>query len=209
MVKYVSLMSGGIDSPVATHLMLSRGAELAIVHFDNRPFTDDVEIEKVGRLVDRLRQLHGDVPAYLVPHGETSQVAIAQGAPRRLGCVLCRRMMFRVASRIAREMGASGIVTGESLGQVASQTLANIRAEQPALEGIPAVRPLIGIDKEEIVRIAKEIGTFDISTDSGMCCTIVPNKPSVAARIHDLVESEDGMDLEGLVSSAMERMVSW
>ena len=199
----------GIDSPVAAHLMLSRGAQLVLVHFDNRPFTDDAEVDKVRGLVSRLRDLHGDMPAYLVPHGETAQLAAARAAPRRLGCVLCRRMMFRVAAAIARMEGAEGIVTGESLGQVASQTLANIRAETDALGGLPAVRPLIGFDKEEIVRIARSIGTYGISTASGLCCTIVPDKPSVAARRVDVEAAETGLDVDQLVAASLEGAERW
>jgi thiamine biosynthesis protein ThiI len=209
MVRYVALISGGIDSPVAAHLMLSRGAELVLVHFDNRPFTDDLEVEKVRGLVARLRELHGDVRAFLVPHGETAQLAVARGTPRRLGCVLCRRMMFRVAASIAEAEGAQGVVTGESLGQVASQTLANIRTEQGALGPLPAVRPLIGLDKADIVRIAREIGTFELSTSSGLCCTIVPGKPSVAARQAEVDAAEAGLDLDGLVEAALEGVEKW
>ncbi len=207
--RYVALISGGIDSPVAAHLMMARGAQLVLVHFDNRPFTDDAEVDKVRRLVDRLRELHGEVPAYLVPHGETAQLAVARGATRRLGCVLCRRMMFRVASDIARREGAQGLVTGESLGQVASQTLANIRAESGALGGIPAVRPLIGMDKQDIVRIAKDIGTYDISTSSGLCCTIVPEGPAVSARPSEVEAEEEALDVDALVEAALEGARPW
>lgn len=209
MVRYVALISGGIDSPVAAHLMLKRGVELVLVHFDNRPFTDDEEVEKVQELIAKLREIHGDMPAYLVPHGETAQLAAARAAPRRLGCVLCRRMMFRVAAAIARNEGATGIVTGESLGQVASQTLANIRAETGALDGLPGIRPLIGIDKQEIVSIAREIGTFDISTSSGLCCTIVPSKPSVAARDAEVDEAESTLNMQELVDAAIGGMERW
>jgi len=208
-VRYVALVSGGIDSPVAAHLMLSRGAELLMLHFDNRPFTDDAEIAKVRALVSRLRELHGDMPAYMVPHGETAQLAVARGAPRRLGCVLCRRMMFRVAAAFARREGAEGLVTGESLGQVASQTLANIRAESSATSGLPIVRPLIGLDKEEIIAIAKGIGTFEISTSSGLCCTIVPSKPSVSARRAEVEEAEESIDTDALVEAALGGMEPW
>jgi thiamine biosynthesis protein ThiI len=208
-VRYVGLISGGIDSPVAAHLMLSRGVEMVLVHFDNRPFTDDAEVEKVQVLIARLRELHGEIPAYLVPHGETAQLAVARGAPRRLGCVLCRRMMFRVASAIALREGATGIVTGESLGQVASQTLQNIAVEQQALGGVTAVRPLIGFDKSEIVTIAREIGTYGLSTSSGLCCTIVPSKPSVAARTVEVEAAEEELDLDTLVTTAMAGAVEW
>jgi thiamine biosynthesis protein ThiI len=208
-VRYVGLISGGIDSPVAAHLMLSRGVEMVLVHFDNRPFTDDEEVEKVRSLVARLRELHGPIPAYLVPHGETAQLAAARGAPRRLGCVMCRRMMLRVSSAIARQVGAVGLVTGESLGQVASQTLQNIAVEHQALGGLPAVRPLIGFDKTEIMDIARSIGTYELSISSGLCCTIVPSKPSVAARSVEVLAAEEELEVDNRVEAAIQGMVEW
>jgi thiamine biosynthesis protein ThiI len=189
--------------------MLSRGVDMVLVHFDNRPFTDDKEVEKVRTLVARLRELHGDIPAFLVPHGETAQLATARGAPRRLGCVVCRRMMFRVAVVIARREGATGLVTGESLGQVASQTLRNIAVEQQALGGLPAIRPLIGFDKTEIMDIARRIGTYDLSISSGLCCTIVPDKPSVAARTNEVEAAEEGLEMKDLVEAAIQGMIEW
>jgi thiamine biosynthesis protein ThiI len=202
-------MSAGIDSPVAIHLMLERGARVTVLHFDNRPFTDDAEVGKARALVARLRELHGELPAYLVPHGETTQLAMAREAPRRIGCVLCRRMMFRVAAAFARSIGADGVLTGESLGQVASQTLANIAAENDALGGVPAVRPLIGMDKDEIVRIARDIGTYGPSTAPGSCCTIVPSRPAVAARRSDVEGAEALVDIKALAEAALGGMVEW
>ena len=202
--RYVALMSGGIDSPVAAHLMLARGAQLVLVHFDNRPYTDDAEVDKAHRLVARLRELHGEVPAYMVPHGETAQRAFERDAMRRLGCVLCKRMMLRVASAIAHREGAQGLVTGESLGQVASQTLANIRAESAALGGLPAVRPLIGLDKLDIIRVAKDIGTYDLSTGPGAGCKLVPDGPSVSARLAEVEAEEAHVDIDALVEAALQ-----
>ncbi len=118
-------------------------------------------------------------------------------------------MMFRTAAVIARRVGATGLVTGESLGQVASQTLQNIAVEQQALDGIPAVRPLIGLDKSEIMAIARLIGTYDISTSSGLCCTIVPSKPSVAARSLEVEAAEEELEVDQLVQNAIGGMVEW
>jgi thiamine biosynthesis protein ThiI len=203
---YVANLSAGIDSPVAAHLMLSRGARITVLHFDNRPYADDEEVAKARRIIQRLREIHGDFPAYLVPHGRTLHDALVDRPGRRLHCVLCKRMMLRVASRFARSIGADGVVTGESLGQVASQTLQNIAVEQMALEGVPAVRPLIGFDKLEAVRIAEGIGTYDLSIAQGVGCTVTPSKPSVAARSVEVEASEAGIDLEELTRTALEGM---
>jgi thiamine biosynthesis protein ThiI len=205
----VANVSGGIDSPVAVHLMLSRGAHITVLHFDNRPYADDDEVEKARSMVDLLRGLHGDVPARLVPHGSTFHAALLEAGATRLHCVLCKRMMLRVASRYARSIGATGVVTGDSLGQVASQTLQNIVVEQQTLEGVTAVRPLIGFDKEEVVAIARRIGTYDLSIGPGTACTNAPEHPSVAARLAEVTAAEVAIDVEALVEATLDGIVEW
>jgi thiamine biosynthesis protein ThiI len=202
-MKVVSLLSGGIDSPVSTHLLLRKGVEVVAVHYDNQPFTDDKQLNKTKELIRRLEEHSGKMAKkYIVPHGP-SQTEIARNTHRRYQCVMCRRMMFRIAERIAQIEGADAIATGESLGQVASQTLPNIRTEEQAVN-IPILRPLIGLDKVEIERIAKEIGTYEASIGPGLCCTIVPDKPSTKARLKVVTEEESKIDLEELVEKAIE-----
>ncbi len=183
--------------------MLRQGAEVVVVHYDNQPFTDEKQLNKTKELIERLEGYSGrKMKRYIVPHGP-SQAAIARNAHRRYQCVMCRRMMFRIAERIAAIEGAQALVTGESLGQVASQTLTNIRTEEQAVK-LPILRPLIGLDKVEIERIAREIGTFDISISPGLCCTIVPEKPATQARLNSVLEEESKLDLDSLVEKAIE-----
>ena len=191
------LLSGGIDSPVAGYLMGREGLELVYAHFDNRPFTSDQEVDKAVSLMKKVDEALGTTSKkVLVPHGKT-QAEFAKSCRRNMECVLCRRMMLRVAESLAVKYGAQFIVTGESLGQVASQTLANINVEERAT-ALPILRPLIGFDKVEIERIAKRIGTYDISIQPGLCCTIAPKKPSTYARIGQAVDEEAKVDLERL-----------
>jgi thiamine biosynthesis protein ThiI len=202
-MKLLSLISGGIDSPVATYMMLDQGAELEMVHFDNRPFTDDGQFNKTKTLVEHLEKLgNKKIITYIAPHKE-SHIAFGKSCKRNLHCVLCRRMMFRVAERLARERGAEALLTGESLGQVASQTLRNIKTESQAVE-IPILRPLIGLDKIEIERIAKRIETYKISILPGMCCSIVPKRPSTYSKLEVVLEEESKVDIEGLVENSLE-----
>lgn len=191
------LLSGGIDSPVAAYLMGRQGMEIVLVHFDNRPFTSDQEIEKAKSLMLKLDDALGrKSPKLLVPHGK-AQTEFARSCRRNMECVLCRRMMLRVAERLAAKHGADCIVTGESLGQVASQTLANIYVEERATS-LPIIRPLIGFDKVEIEKIAKHIGTYEISILPGLCCTIAPKKPSTYSRLETALDEETKVDLERL-----------
>jgi len=196
-LRGIVLISGGIDSPVAAYLMGRQGAELVYAHFDNRPYTSDQEIGKAITLMKKVDDALGRKSTrLLVPHG-SAQTEFARSCKRNMECVLCRRMMFRVAERLAEKHGACCIITGESLGQVASQTLANINVEERATK-FPILRPLIGFDKIEIERIAKRIGTYDISIQPGLCCTIAPKKPSTYSKLETAVQEECKVDLEGL-----------
>jgi len=201
-LRAIVLLSGGIDSPVAAYLMGRQGMELVYVHFDNRPFTSDEEVQKAKDLMDRVDAALGTASKrILVPHGRT-QTEFARSCRRNMECVLCRRMMFRVAEKLAEARGAQAIVTGESLGQVASQTLANILVEERATK-LPILRPLIGFDKVEIERIAKRIGTYETSIRPGLCCTIAPKKPSTYSRLVTAVEEEAKVDLERLAEEEL------
>ena len=204
-MKMVSLISGGIDSPVATHMILERGAGIVAIHFDNRPFTDDGQFEKTRALVNHLEKTNNvKIKTWVVPHKE-SHVAFAKHCRRNLHCVLCRRMMLRISQRVAEMEGADTLLTGESLGQVASQTLRNIRTESQAVS-IPLLRPLIGLDKLEIEEVAKRIGTYEISILPGMCCSIVPKKPSTYSRVDTVLEEEEKVDIHKIVEDALEGM---
>lgn len=205
-MRGILLLSGGIDSPVAGYLMGKQGLELVLVHFDNRPFTSDNEVEKAISLMKQLDNALGkESLRLLVPHGK-AQAEFAKCCRRNMECVLCRRMMLRVAEKLAKKHDAGFIVTGESLGQVASQTLANINVEERSTS-LPVLRPLIGFDKVEIERIAKSIGTYDISIKPGLCCTIAPKKPSTYSKIADAMDEETKVDIEKLAEDEFQGTV--
>jgi thiamine biosynthesis protein ThiI len=183
-----------------------KGVDLVLVHFDNRPFTSDQEIDKAVALMKKVDTALGRTSLrLLVPHG-AAQTELARSCKRNMECVLCRRMMFRVAERLAAKHNADCIVTGESLGQVASQTLANINVEERATK-LPILRPLIGFDKIEIERIAKDIGTYDISIMPGLCCTIAPKKPSTYSRLEVAVSEESKIDIERMADQEFQGTV--
>ncbi len=186
--------------------MGKQGLDLVLVHFDNRPFTSDNEVEKAISLMKQLDNALGkESLRLLVPHGK-AQAEFAKCCRRNMECVLCRRMMLRVAEKLAKKHDAGFIVTGESLGQVASQTLANINVEERSTS-LPVLRPLIGFDKVEIERIAKSIGTYDISIRPGLCCTIAPKKPSTYSKIADAMDEETKVDIEKLADEEFQGTV--
>ena len=205
-MKLSCLISGGIDSPVAAYLMNRAGAEITILHMDNRPFADDMAIEKVKMIADRLRAVTGsDVPLYSSPHG-VSQERISKTCDTNYQCVLCKRVMLRTAQELAEQLGCSGIVMGDSLGQVASQTLKNIRYVSHGLD-IPVLRPLIGFDKIEIEAIAKEIGTFDLSIIKSKGCMIVPSRPITEADPKKRQKFDEAANVDELVANAVKNTV--
>lgn len=204
--KVVSLMSGGIDSPVATWKLMKRGAVIVGVHFSGAPVTDDASEYIVDDIAHALAPAGGIGRIYTVPFGKY-QKAIASECPPPLRIVLYRRLMFRVAQGIARIERAKALVTGESLGQVASQTLENIAAVNAAVD-IPVLRPLIGSDKLEIIDVAKRIGTFEISSrPADDCCTLfMPRSPETHARIVDCERAEQDVPIDAWVEEILSNL---
>lgn len=204
--KVVSLMSGGIDSPVATWKLMKRGAVIVGVHFSGAPVTDDASEYIVDDIAHALAPAGGIGRIYTVPFGKY-QKAIASECPPPLRIVLYRRLMFRVAQGIARIERAKALVTGESLGQVASQTLENSAAVNAAVD-IPVLRPLIGSDKLEIIEVAKRIGTFEISSrPADDCCTLfMPRSPETHARIVDCERAEQDVPIDAWVEEILSNL---
>ncbi len=194
--KVVALLSSGIDSPVALWRMARRGARCFGVHFSGRPQTSDVSEYLVADIAEVLAKTGCIEAFYVVPFGDY-QRQIALSAPPALRIVLYRRLMMRVAERLAERIHAGALVTGESLGQVASQTLDNIRATDAVVD-CPVFRPLIGSDKLDIIDEAQRLGTFDLSSqDAPDCCTLfMPRQPETHAKIADLEAAEAAFPLE-------------
>jgi thiamine biosynthesis protein ThiI len=206
MARGVMLMSGGIDSPVALHYLLRQGHEMLGVHLDNRPFTDDSPLTKtVDHLAILRARYQQPIPLYVLPHGPT-QIALMRSTDRHVGCVLCRRFMWRSAERIALREGASFLATGESLGQVASQTLSNMRSATAAV-GLPIIRPLIGFDKREIEDVAKSIDTYSISTRPGLCCQAVPDRPATRSNLLQIGREEERVDVDAILDDVIRHAV--
>ena len=201
-MKFVALLSSGIDSPVAIYLLSKKGDEIILLHADNRPFTDDREIEKFITLAKHLKTLvPSKLSALLLPHGQSLE-AYKMHCNNRFTCVVCKRMMLRYAEAIAKKEHAEAIIMGDSLGQVASQTLQNLRVVEQAV-GIPILRPLIGFDKEDTIKIAKQIGTFDLSIAPADGCAAVPTKPSTQARLEHIRAEEQKINVDELVNTVI------
>lgn len=198
------LLSGGIDSPVAGYMMAKRGLELSAVHFFSYPYTSERAKDKVIDLARIMSRYTGTINLYVVPFTDI-QLAIHEKCPEKETTLIMRRIMMKISERIAKKEGAPALITGESLGQVASQTLQSLCVTDDAVD-CPVFRPLIGMDKIEIMDIAKRIGTYETSIlPFEDCCTVfVPKHPTTRPEVEKLRESEQLVDFEPMMQAAIE-----
>ncbi len=209
--RVLCLISGGIDSPVAAYMMGKKGCSIDYVFFYNEPYASIREKEiaeacarqvsrKLGQAAKAAPKVrNGSGRFFLVQHGPVLREILTK-CPRRLQCVLCRRMMLRVSEKIAKKSGSKALVTGDSLGQVASQTLDNLAVISRAVK-IPILRPLLGFDKTETTKIADSIGTYQFSKHH-KCCGITPIKPRTKARLYEAKDAEKMLNIKKLVQEA-------
>lgn len=205
--KGLLLLSGGIDSPVAGFLMARRGMSISAVHFNSYPYTSKRALDKVMRLKNQLAEYVGNFDVRTV-NLLPAQMAIRSKAPENEGTILTRRFMIRIANIIAEEVHANALITGESLGQVASQTAESL-AVTDAAANLPILRPLIAYDKRDIIGIAKDIGCYDISIEPFEdCCTVfLPKHPVTKPRLENILRSEEKLDISGLVQEVLEASI--
>ncbi len=201
--KVASLLSGGIDSPVAAWLMMKRGCQCVLVHFHGFPLTNRTSYDKAIELTEVLTSYQYHTRLYLVPFSEV-QKNIIMSVPPAYRVILYRRFMTRIAEALANREGAKALITGDSLGQVSSQTLDNLATVGAAVR-LQILRPLIATDKEEIVKLARKLGTYDISIrpDQDCCRLFVPEHPATSSRAEDMEKLETKLDKDGLVRSAL------
>jgi thiamine biosynthesis protein ThiI len=204
--KGLLLLSGGIDSPVAGFLMAKRGVEISAIHFHSYPFTSERAEEKVKTLAKILSSYTGKIKMYSVNILDI-QKEINQKCPEDQMTILSRRFMMRIAERVAIDNEIDALITGESLGQVASQTMQSLAVTNASVS-LPIFRPLIGLDKTEIIEIAKDIETYETSIlPYDDCCTLfLPKHPVTKPRLMDIEESEKNLDVEELINKALETM---
>ncbi len=202
--RVLCLISGGIDSPVAACRMMKRGCRAVFVHFHGRPYLSRASEEKVRDLVSRLTDYQLKSRLYLVPFGAIQRTIVVH-APAPIRVVMYRRMMLRIAEHLAERERCWGLVTGDSLGQVASQTAENLRSVSEAAQ-LPILRPLIGMDKIEIITEAQRIGTFDTSIEPDEdCCTLfIPPHPNTRSRIDDVRQAERPLPIGDMVKAGID-----
>lgn len=201
--KSAILISGGIDSPVAAYMMAKRGLTLTAIHFASPPYTSPQSEEKVHELLRQVSKFSGNITLFTVGFTEI-QEQIRDNCPEDLFTLVMRRFMMRIAEKIAEKEECKALITGESLGQVASQTLSALACTD-AVVSMPVFRPLIGLDKDEIIAVSRKINTFDISIQPFEdCCTVfTPKHPKTKPQISILENAEKALDVDGLIEKAL------
>lgn len=211
--KVVGMLSSGFDSPIACWQLMKRGADVIMCHFHSYPFTNKASLENCTLLADMLTRYQYKTKLYLVSFAPVQEELLSM-TPAEMRMILYRRSMVRIASKVAEREGALALVTGESLGQVASQTLPNMRVIDEAAN-LPMLRPLVGTDKDDIIKCAREIGTYELSARPYEdCCSLMLAKhPCTKARLRDVLDLERAMELEDLEAQAVEHAevieISW
>ena len=202
--KGLLLISGGIDSPVAGYLTCKRGMKIDCLHFHSFPYTGEAAKQKVIDLTKRIGDFNGGINLYVVSFTHI-QEAIHKNCPEEFMITLMRRFMMRIAERLSVRLGDQAIITGESLGQVASQTIESITSSNSVVEKLPVLRPLVMFDKLDIIEIAKKIDTYDTSIlPYEDCCTVfLPRFPAIKPDLRKVIAAENRLDVEGLISEAM------
>ncbi len=202
--RAVSLLSGGIDSPVSSWMIAKRGIALEMVHFFSYPYTSPEAKDKVIELARLLTPYCGHLTVHVVPFTQI-QEELRRSCPEELFTVIMRRFMMRISQEVAKRIGAKALVTGECLGQVASQTMEAMMCTGAVVQ-LPVLRPCVGMDKEEIVQISRKIGTFETSIlPYEDCCTVfTPRHPRLRPMLSECEKAEEALDIEGLVKQAVD-----
>jgi thiamine biosynthesis protein ThiI len=201
--RAAALLSGGIDSPVACYMIAKRGIALELIHFFSYPYTSPEAKDKVIQLAQELTAYCGRMVVHVVPFTEI-QEEIRRKCPEDLFTLIMRRFMMRLSQKVAEQTGCGALVTGECLGQVASQTMEAMRVTEACID-LPMLRPVVGMDKEEIVRIARKIGTFETSIlPYEDCCTVfTPKHPRTRPTLEEILQAEEALEIEALEERAM------
>ena len=201
------LISGGIDSPVAAWMMAKRGLRLYAIHFASPPYTSQRAEMKVHSLLRQVSKYSGDIPLCVVPFTHI-QEEIKDNCPEDLFTIIMRRFMMRCAEKIAKDQGCGALITGESVGQVASQTMQAIACTEAVVEELPLFRPLIGMDKDEVIEISRKIDTFETSIlPYEDCCTVfTPKHPRTRPQLRVVEEAENVLDVDALVEEALSNL---
>jgi len=206
--KVLSLLSGGIDSPVASYYSLKRGASVSFVHFHSVPYTNEASIEKVREMIHKIQAFQQKIKLHLVELAPIQKEVMVL-TEEKYRILLYRRFMVRIAELIAKKQSCGALVTGDSLGQVASQTLENMGVIENAVN-IPVLRPLVGLDKVEIIQKANEIDTYEISIkpDQDCCSLFIPKHPATKAKLKDILNEENKLNVKQLIHDAVLNSIS-